>query len=235
MTNRAILVTGASKGIGAAVIRHLAKENRAPGIAMVARQSDYYDDFVREMRTQHQSVAFTPFFADLGREEDVTALLDGIRKSKIEIFGLINNAGYTNPKSINQIETNDFEYTLRTNLVSPFRLVQFLVKEFAHKLQFVLNVSSTAGISGRAGWLTYSASKAAMINMSEVMREELKVYGTRVICISPGRCATDLRRTLAPDEDPNTIMQPEEVAAVVDTLISGVGRMIDSHNIVVRR
>jgi 3-oxoacyl-[acyl-carrier protein] reductase len=82
--------------------------------------------------------------------------------------------------------------------------------------------------------MTYSASKAALINMSEVMREELAIYGTRVACISPGRCATDLRRTLAPDEDPSTIMQPEDVAAVIEMLASGPGRFIEGANLVVR-
>ncbi|MGO2538012.1 MAG: SDR family NAD(P)-dependent oxidoreductase, partial [Brachybacterium tyrofermentans] len=71
-------------------------------------------------------------------------------------------------------------------------------------------------------------------NMSQVMREELSIYGTRVVCLSPGRTATDLRKTLAPDEDPSTIMQPEHVAQVISTLSSGVGRYIDSENIVVR-
>jgi 3-oxoacyl-[acyl-carrier protein] reductase len=70
--------------------------------------------------------------------------------------------------------------------------------------------------------------------MSAVMKEELAIYGTRVVCISPGRCATDLRRTLAPDEDPTTIMQPEDVAGVIAMLSSDVGRFVDSQNLVVR-
>src|SRR5690625_8044681 len=71
--------------------------------------------------------------------------------------------------------------------------------------------------------------------MSQVMREELSIYGTRVVCLSPGRTATALRRTLAPDEDPTTIMQPEHVAQGIYTLCSPVGRFIDSENVVVRQ
>ena len=97
-----------------------------------------------------------------------------------------------------------------------------------------MNIASTAGINGRSGWLTYSASKAAMIAMSQVMKEELAIYGTRVVTISPGRCATALRRTLAPDEDPSTIMQPEDVAGVIELLASDHGRFVDSQNLVVR-
>ncbi|MGO3208842.1 MAG: SDR family NAD(P)-dependent oxidoreductase, partial [Brachybacterium sp.] len=77
--------------------------------------------------------------------------------------------------------------------------------------------------------------KSALITMSEVMREELSIYGTRVACISPGRTATELRRVLAPDEDPSTIMQPEHVAEVIGALTSPVGAYIDSENIIVRQ
>ena len=71
--------------------------------------------------------------------------------------------------------------------------------------------------------------------MSQGMREELAIYGTRVVCLSPGRTATALRRTLAPEEDPSTIMQPEHVARVIETFTSPVGRFIDSENVVVRQ
>lgn len=71
--------------------------------------------------------------------------------------------------------------------------------------------------------------------MSEVMREELAIHGTRVACISPGQTATALRRVLAPEEDPSTIMQPEHVAEVIEMLNSPAGRFIESENIVVRQ
>ena len=73
-----------------------------------------------------------------------------------------------------------------------------------------------------------------MINMSEVLREELKPEGIEVTCLSPGRCATDLRKTLAPDEDPSTIMQPEQVAGVIKLMTSDLGKLLHSINLVVR-
>src|SRR5699024_2823076 len=108
---------------------------------------------------------------------------------------------------------------MAVNLYGPFTLVQDLLHR-GNKFDLIVNVASTAGINGRSGWLTYSASKAAVINMSQVMRDELAIYGTRVVCISPGRTATALRRTLAP---------------VIATLASPVGRFIDSENLVVRQ
>jgi 3-oxoacyl-[acyl-carrier protein] reductase len=150
------------------------------------------------------------------------------------IHVVVNNAGYTNPVPLQQVDMEDFEKTIEVNLYGPFTVVQTLLNS-GNVFELIVNIASTAGINGRSGWLTYSASKAAVINMSQVMREELAIYGTRVVCLSPGRTATALRRTLAPDEDPSTIMQPEHVAKVIETFASPVGRFIDSENIVVRQ
>lgn len=71
--------------------------------------------------------------------------------------------------------------------------------------------------------------------MSQTLTEELAEYGIKVYCISPGRCATKLRRRLAPDEDPKTIMQPEDVAEVICNLISPTECCLDGQNIVIRK
>ena len=147
---------------------------------------------------------------------------------------LVNNAGYTNPVPLQQVKMADFEKTMEVNVYAPFTIIKALLNR-GNTFDLIVNIASTAGINGRSGWLTYSASKAAVINMSQVMREELSIYGTRVVCLSPGRTATALRKTLAPDEDPTTIMQPEHVAQVISTLSSSVGKFIDSENIVVRQ
>src|SRR5690606_33846749 len=99
----------------------------------------------------------------------------------------------------------------------------------------ILNVASTAGSSARPGWLAYASSKAALISISQTLSEELSEYGILVYCISPGRCATELRKILAPDEDPSTIMQPEHVGEVVNQLLSDNGVCLDGQNIVVRK
>lgn len=70
--------------------------------------------------------------------------------------------------------------------------IQLLVKTLLHRdnvFDLIVNVASTAGVTGRSGWRTYSASKSALITMSEVMREERSIYDTRVARISPGRSA----------------------------------------------
>ena len=171
--------------------------------------------------------------ADLANPDIVKDVFESFDADNVKINTIINNAGFTKPASINETHLEDFEMTMRVNLYSPFRIIQTALRK-RHPLRQIINIASTAGMNGRAGWLSYSASKAAMINMSEVLRDELKPYDIDVTCLSPGRCATDLRRTLAPDEDPSTIMQPSQVADVIKLMTSPTGMLLHSQNLVVR-
>lgn len=99
----------------------------------------------------------------------------------------------------------------------------------------ILNIASTAGMTPRPGWLSYASSKASVIAMSQTLTVELAEYGIKVYCVSPGRCATKLRTRLAPDEDPTTIMQPEEVAEVICNFMNPKECCLDGQNIVIRK
>jgi 3-oxoacyl-[acyl-carrier protein] reductase len=231
-----MLVTGASKGIGKETVRRFFLTPQGPReLILLARKSDAFDRTVDELladnpyeRTVHR------YDLDLADRGAIVELMAELADRHENVDVLVNNAGYTDPKPIQQIDFASFDRTIAVNLYAPFTIVQELLRH-GNTFQLVVNIASTAGLGGRPGWLTYSASKSALITMSEVMKEELSIYGTRVVCISPGRCATDLRRTLAPDEDPSTIMQPEDVAAVIEMLASDVGRYVDSQNLVVRQ
>jgi len=234
--SKTALVTGASKGIGLETIRRLlAADNDITTVVMMARDSDDFTRNVQELRNHnpHEKKILTST-VDVGNRTALQLAIGRIYAEVGNVDLLVNNAGYTNPVPLQQIEFDDFERTMSVNVYAPFVLVQDLLHR-GNKFELIVNVASTAGINGRSGWLTYSASKAAVINMSQVMREELAIYGTRVVCISPGRTATALRRTLAPEEDPSTIMQPQHVAQVIETLASPVGKFIDSENLVVRQ
>jgi 3-oxoacyl-[acyl-carrier protein] reductase len=233
---KTILVTGASRGIGYQIARRFAGErDDYDTVLLLARPSEAFTAAAAGLAEGARAgVRVQAYPVDLADADELRAAVDAIHAEHPRIDTLVNNAGYANPVALQQIDFADFQHTVNVNVYAPFLLVQHLLHR-GNTFELIVNVASTAGINGRAGWLTYSASKAAMITMSQVMREELALYGTRVVCVSPGRCATDLRRTLAPDEDPETIMRPADVAAVVDMLASGVGRFVDSANLVVRQ
>lgn len=234
--SKTLMVTGASKGIGLETVRRfLQNDAEVSTIVLVARESEEYTRALAELEELNErGVTLAPYVADLADRGGVIRLCAEIVKAHGNVDILVNNAGYTKPVPLQQVDFADFERTIAVNLYAPFTFVQELLHH-GNKFELIVNIASTAGINGRSGWLTYSASKAAVINMSEVMREELAIYGTRVVCISPGRTATALRRVLAPDEDPSTIMQPQDVAEVIEMLASPVGRFVDSANLVVRQ
>ncbi|WP_152352293.1 SDR family NAD(P)-dependent oxidoreductase [Brachybacterium subflavum] len=230
------LVTGASRGIGLETTRRfLHNSEDITTVVMFARKSDDFDAAVEELRSSSPvGRKIITRYVDVGDRDSLHEALESVHGEVGNIDILVNNAGYTNPVPLQQAEIEDFEKTMSVNVYAPFLIVKQLLNR-GNEFKLIVNIASTAGINGRSGWLTYSASKAAVINMSQVMREELAIYGTRVVCLSPGRTATALRRTLAPEEDPSTIMQPEHVARVIETFASPVGRFIDSENIVVRQ
>lgn len=228
-----ILVTGGSRGIGYATAV-AALDQGAAKVIIVARESQD----LTEAETKLKTIAKDPkrlgvIVADLGSSQGPIDVVKKLVQDKINVDHLINNAGYTKPAPLFEAELADFKKTMGVNVYAPFLLLQELLR-VGNSLKTVVNIASTAGIQGRSGWLTYSASKAALIALSESLRSELAGEGIDVVCLSPGRCATDLRKTLAPDEDPNEIMQPEQVAQVVMMYLTGLGRLIDSENIVVR-
>lgn len=229
-----LLITGASRGIGLETARLLAMAKGGfDTIVLVARDTPYFAEAVAELQAAAPGKTIHALPADLSNPLVVDNLFDWLDEKGIRITTLVNNAGFTKPASVNETRLEDFELTMRVNLYSPFRLVQLaLIRN--HPLAQIVNIASTAGMNGRSGWLSYSASKAAMIAMSEVLRDELQPYGIDVICLSPGRCATDLRKQLAPNEDPSTIMQPYQVAQVIQMMTSDVGKLLMSQNLVVR-
>lgn len=234
-TARTALVTGGSRGIGLATARRLAQEPDITTIVLVSRSAEDLEEAVRALREEcADQTRFVSLAVDVGDRSQLKKAVKQLYAEVGTIHLLINNAGYTNPVPLQQVKQPDFERTMDINVYAPFTIVKTLLNR-GNVFDVIVNVASTAGIRGRSGWLTYSASKAALISMSEVMREELSIYGTRVACISPGRTATALRKVLAPEEDPTSIMQPSDVAEVIATLVSPTGRYIDSENIVVRR
>ena len=230
------IITGAGSGIGKATAIQLAEKGYYDKYALIGRKSSDLMETVKDMSAFIPMDCIKVYYLDLVNCEQIPELVQRINgDSEGKIGCLLNIAGYTDPKPLLATSLESFDLTYRVNVYAPFLFIRECAKYMKQTGGKILNVASTAGISPRPGWLSYASSKAALISMSETLTEELSEYGIMVYCVSPGRCATKLRKRLAPDEDPSTIMQPAEVAEVICNLINPSEQCLDGQNIIIRK
>lgn len=226
------IITGASRGIGRAIAVQLSQRDDIDNFILLSRGKEALEE-TRKMMNQEKHIIARHM--DLTQSEDVQKLVSTVGDKFGSIDLLLNVAGYAEPKSLLETTMDNWETTYRVNVHSVFMMTREVVKYMRNTGGKILNIASTAGMSSRPGWLAYASSKAALISMSQTLSDELAEYGIKVYCVSPGRCATELRRVLAPDEDQSKIMQPEHVADVVNNLLSDQGICLDGQNIVIRQ
>jgi 3-oxoacyl-[acyl-carrier protein] reductase len=227
------IITGASQGIGRATAIRLSNDASVGNIVLIARNEAGLAVTMARMNTIETNVKMVPYdLSDLGGVEELV-------KDVYDEFGsidvLLNIAGYAAPDALLDTTNEDIETTFMVNVFSMIVLTRECVKYMRNHPSKIVNVASTAGVTSRPGWLTYAASKAAVISMSNTLSDELAEYQIKVYSVSPGRCATELRRKLAPEEDPTTIMQPEHVADVIATLLADSETCLDGQNLIVRQ
>lgn len=229
------IITGAGAGIGKATAIALSKQSFFDGYAILGRNTQALEATVAEMLSNNSKLSIKTYLIDLDNPDEIPSIIDNVYNDFGSIDCLLNIAGYTDPQSLLLTTLDGFRKTYNVNVFSPFMLIRECVKYMKKNGGKILNVASTAGMTPRPGWLSYASSKAALISMSQTLTEELAEYNVKMYCVSPGRCATDLRKKLAPDEDPSTIMQPCEVAEVIERLIDPAEKCLDGQNIVIRK
>lgn len=128
---------------------------------------------------------------------------------------LINNAGYIKPQSIFSSQLESDLLTIDVNLKGVFNCTNAVLLN--NKDAFVINIGSSAGTKKRADWGAYCATKAAVIMATKCWAEE----GVKVVCISPGRTNTKMRRSLFSFEDNDTLLKAQDFAVIIIMAIQG--------------
>jgi 3-oxoacyl-[acyl-carrier protein] reductase len=226
------VITGASQGIGRATAIRLGREPQVSGLALIARDAGKLAA-TRDAIAGGTDVEIYPY--DLADLDGIPDLVRSIARRFGSIEILCNIAGYADPKALLDTTTENVVRTYTVNVLAMIVLIREAVRAMRHHPAKILNVASTAATTSRPGWLAYASSKAAVVSLSATLSDELAGSGVKVYTISPGRCATDLRRILAPEEDMTTIMQPEEVADVIAKLLDDAETTLDGQNIIVRK
>ena len=226
------VITGASQGIGRAAAVRMSREPDVDALVLVARSARGLDGTAAEIGAVGKRVEVIPY--DLTDLDGIPALVQRIYDDYGSIDILLNIAGYADPQSLLDTSTENIVQTFTINVFAMLVLIREAVRHIGARPAKILNVASTAGITSRPGWLAYASSKAAVVSLSATLADELAGSGIKVYSISPGRTATELRRKLAPEEDPTTIMQPNQVADVIAQLMSDTEVTLDGQNIIVR-
>ena len=229
-----VVITGASRGIGRAIALTLARE--FPKIYLVARSGDKLEEVSDEIRAAHPFTRVEVCPMDVTNEDAVGKLMSQVRADDGDLQTLINCAGYAIPATaVEEISSATWMEVYEANMLSTFLMTRDALPLLKRNNRAsIVNIASTAGLSPRPGWSAYASAKAALVNFSQTMAEELKPYGIRVHCVAPGRTATELRTILAPDEDPSTIMGPNSVARIVQFLVSPQGDVLKGQPIMIR-
>ena len=228
------IITGASAGIGRAAAVEIAKLGEFENIVIISRRKEELE-VTKNLMDKSVNVDIVPF--DMENIAEIPALVEKIFTRHGSIDCLLNIAGYTDPQFLFATTQENLEKTFTINVFAPYILCRECAKYMKSNAETskIINIASTAGSTPRPGWSVYAMSKASIIEMSATLTEELASYGIKVYCLSPGRCATELRRKLAPEEDQSKIMQPEAVGVEIARMASKNETCLDGQNITIRK
>ncbi|MEA2722723.1 MAG: 3-oxoacyl-[acyl-carrier protein] reductase [Gemmatimonadales bacterium] len=224
LEGRVALVTGASRGIGAAIARAFAAEGAS--LVLCAR-SESVDTVARELTTaQRPARAMRGDVSDAGF---VRELIGSVRKEHGRLDVLVNNAGILRQGLIGMTSTEHMREMLDVNVLAIMTLTQYATRVMdSQRRPSIVNLASIAGTQGMEGVTAYSASKAAVVGYTMSCAKELAPKGIRVNAIAPGFIDTDMVRGVSADWYERRIQSirmgrigtPEDVAGVAVFLAS---------------
>jgi NAD(P)-dependent dehydrogenase (short-subunit alcohol dehydrogenase family) len=210
------VVTGAGRGIGAAIARKLGTMGAA--VVVSGRTQAPLDQAVRTMvQAGHRAEAVT---CDVTTEQSVQALAEQVEKKFRRVDILVNNAGiggFSTP--LHQLPVEDWDRILNTNLRGVFYTIRALAPLMIKgKGGHIINISSLAGKNALPNGAAYAASKWGLNGLSYSVAEELRSHNIRVAVICPGSTNTEL----SPHEGKSAsrMLQPDDVAHVVEMLVT---------------
>ena len=180
------LVTGSSRGLGKAVAFAFGKDGYR--VAVHYRERKEAAEEVASMINES-----AVFQADVGNIKEVKAMIDGVISLWGRVDLLINNAGITKEALLIKTSEEEFDDILNTNLKGPFNLIRAAAPHMMkRKSGHIINISSYAGLKGRAGLSAYAASKAGLVGLTKTAARELAGYNIMVNAVLPGYMLTDM-------------------------------------------
>ena len=190
LEGRKALITGASGGIGKEIAKVLIEHNAE--VCISGRN-------IEELNALKESLGKKCFIVacDLSKKEEIVELV----KKSDDLLGhidiLINNAGITKDNIFLRMSENEWEDVLSVNLNSTFSILKLITKGMVKRKYWrIINISSIVGVTGAAGQVNYSASKAGLIGLTKSLSQEIATRNITVNCIAPGFIETPMTEKL---------------------------------------
>ena len=222
MTSQVALVTGASRGIGAAIAQLLAQQ----GFVVIGTATTD-EGAAKISQTLAAFAGCKGVNLNVNDATAVDALVEGIAKEYGALHVLVNNAGITRDMLAMRLKDDDWDAVLDTNLKAVFRLARAVIRPMMkQRYGRIISITSVVGASGNPGQANYAAAKAGVAGMTRALARELGSRNITVNCVAPGFIETDMTAAL-PEEQQKALLgqiplghlgKPSDVAHAVSYL-----------------
>jgi len=221
LDGRVAIVTGGSRGIGAAIAALLAEDGAA--VVVSGRDADRLQRTTKELEAQ--GGAILGVVADAAIRQDAERLVDAAKQRFGRVDILVNNAGIVRDGLLVRMKDEDWDRVMEVNLRGTFLMTRATTKLMIRRKSGgrVINIASTSGAMGNAGQANYSAAKAGLIGFTKAAARELAHWSILVNAVAPGLIETDMTAAISPEAREGLLAQvplrrigtPREVAEVV--------------------
>ena len=190
LAGKVAIVTGGSRGIGAATAAWLAEHGAA--VVVSGRDADRLQSTVKQLEERGGSVIAV--VADAAKREDADALVERTKERFGRVDVLVNNAGITRDGLLVRMKDEDWDRVMDVNLRGAFLMTRAVTKALVRQKSGgrIINIASTAGAMGNAGQVNYSAAKAGLIGFTKASARELAHWSILVNAVAPGLIETDM-------------------------------------------
>jgi len=213
LQGKVAVVTGAGRGIGRAAAVALAKEGVRVGL--IGLTPSNLEKVEQEIRAMGGNASFAA--ADVRELSSVTQAVEKIKAELGPIDILVNNAGTAKFGKFLELTPEEWEDMIRVNLFGIYNATRAVLPEMLERQSGdIINISSTAGERGAAVTSAYSASKFAVLGLTESLMQEVRKHNIRVSALTPSTIATDLAvEQKLTDGNPEKVAQPEDLAELI--------------------
>ncbi|WP_151674670.1 3-ketoacyl-ACP reductase [Patiriisocius marinus] len=214
LKNKKAIITGGGRGLGKATAIAFAKEGI--DVAITGRNETVLKETVSEIEGYGVKAIYSVF--DVGNYEEVQTSIKSIIEKLGSIDILVNNAGIAAFGTLNEMEVSQWSQIIQTNVMGMYYVTKEVLPHLINQNEGdIINISSTAGLSGNATTSAYSASKFAVIGMSESLMKEVRKNNIRVCTLTPSTIASDMSIGLgiADKDSEDSVLQPEDFAELI--------------------